>query len=68
MYMFLLDMWASWYIGTAIGNFLGKITVPFLVAAVLWFFSPLVLAYVVYTSVRDYVKTRKARRNAYIYG
>jgi len=63
----LLDMYGSWF-GRAIGNFIGTITLPLLVAAALWVLSPLILAYVAYTSVRDYVKTRKARRNAYIYG
>jgi hypothetical protein len=66
------DLWASWYIGgaigRAIGTVIGVIGAPLLIAAMLWLFSPLILAYVVYTSVRDYSKVRRARRNAYAHG
>jgi predicted branched-subunit amino acid permease len=69
MYMFLLEFWIGWCFGKAIGGFLGRtIGTPLLIAAMLWLFSPLILAYVVYTSVRDYAKVRRARRRAYTHG
>jgi predicted branched-subunit amino acid permease len=59
MFMFLLDVWAGWYIGSVIGRFLGRTLAPFVVAALVWFFSPLILAVVVFVAVKKYMDTRR---------